>query len=95
MGLSTVTMASAPMGLPFCLTVFISEIFSSSGQPASLTPKTLALKEPSFSLKAGGTTVFALVVAFDAVVGLVEGELEIGAGIGELETFAMTPVIRR
>jgi hypothetical protein len=27
--------------LPRCFTTFISEIFSSSGQPASVTPKTL------------------------------------------------------
>jgi len=49
-GLSIVTTASAPIGLPFSFTAFISEIFSSSGQPASFTPKTLALNEPSFSL---------------------------------------------
>ena len=50
-GLSMVTTASAPMGTPCSLTTFISEIFSSSGQPASLTPKTLALNEPSFSFR--------------------------------------------
>ena len=50
-GLSMVTMASAPMELPRCLTRFISEIFSSSGQPASVTPKTLVLNAPSFSLR--------------------------------------------
>ena len=32
-------------------TRFISEIFSSSGQPASVTPKTLFLKPPSFSCR--------------------------------------------
>ena len=35
-GLSMTTIASAPIGLPSCFTTFISEIFSSSGQPASV-----------------------------------------------------------
>ncbi len=48
-GLSIVTIASAPIGLPFPFTAFISEIFSSSGQPASGTPKTLDLNAPFFS----------------------------------------------
>ena len=50
-GLSMVTMASAPRLLPRAFTTFISEIFSSSGQPARVTPKTLFLKAPSFSLR--------------------------------------------
>ena len=37
-GLSTTAMASAPMEKPSLLRRFISEIFSSSGQPASVTP---------------------------------------------------------
>ena len=41
--------ASAPIEFPFCLTTFISEIFSSRGQPASVTPNTLALNAPFFS----------------------------------------------
>ena len=49
-GLSTATMARAPRLLPRAFTKFISEIFSSSGQPARVTPKTPFLKAPSFSL---------------------------------------------
>ena len=49
-GLSTATMARAPRLLPRAFTKFISEIFSSSGQPASVTPNTLFLNTPSFSL---------------------------------------------
>src|SRR6266436_4313829 len=37
-GLSTAAMASAPMEKPSLLRRFISEIFSSSGQPARVTP---------------------------------------------------------
>ena len=49
-GLSTVTMASAPMTWPAALARFISEIFSSSGQPASGAPNGLERKFPSRSL---------------------------------------------
>ncbi len=45
-GLSTATMASAPMLCPWDLTRFISEIFSSSGQPASVTPNGLFWNAP-------------------------------------------------
>lgn len=37
-GLSTAAIASAPMEKPSLFSRFISEIFSSSGQPASVTP---------------------------------------------------------
>ena len=94
-GLSMVTMASAPMELPFCLTTFISEIFSSSGQPASVTPKTLFLNAPVFLLQAGGATILALVVALDAVVRLIERAGQIHAGVGQLESFAMPPAMLR
>ena len=47
-GLSTMAMASAPTEYPRALTMFISEIFSSSGQPASVTPNTLFWKVPLF-----------------------------------------------
>ena len=50
-GLSTTIMASAPSGTPSVFRLCISEIFSSSGQPASVTPKTLFLKLPSFSFR--------------------------------------------
>jgi hypothetical protein len=33
------------------LRTFISEIFSSSGHPASFTPKTVDLYDPSFSFR--------------------------------------------
>ena len=49
-GLSITTMASAPMVWPPASTRFISEIFSSSGQPASVTPNALFLNSPLFSL---------------------------------------------
>jgi hypothetical protein len=45
-----------------------------------------------FFFQASGATVFGLVVALDAVVGLVESAGEIGTGVGEFETFAVTPV---
>ncbi len=41
-------MASAPTEYPRAFTMFISEIFSSSGQPASVTPKALFWKAPVF-----------------------------------------------
>jgi hypothetical protein len=43
-GLSTAIMASAPIGWPRVFTRWNSEIFSSSGQPASSTPNTVFLK---------------------------------------------------
>ncbi len=48
-GLSTATMASAPMASPRLRTVCISEIFSSSGQPASRMPSGLVTTVPSLS----------------------------------------------
>ena len=50
-GLSTTAMASAPTATPSALSVCSSEIFSSSGQPASVTLNGLFLKLPSFSLR--------------------------------------------
>ena len=49
MGLSTTIMASAPSGTPSAFRLCISEIFSSRGQPASVTWKGLFLKLPSRS----------------------------------------------
>ncbi len=83
------------MGLPLPLTAFISEIFSSSGQPASLTPKTLAREGAVFFLQTRGAAVLALVVALDAVMRVIQRAGEVGSGICELEAFAMTPVIAR
>ena len=74
--------------LPRAFTRFISEIFSSSGQPARVTPKTLFWKPPSFSFSPLRAAVLALVVAPDAVIGLVERAGEIGAGIGQREAVA-------
>jgi hypothetical protein len=93
-GLSMTVTASAPMGLPFCLTRFISEIFSSSGQPARVTPKMLVLEFARLFFEASGAAVFALVVALDAVVRFVEGTSQIHAGVGQAEAFAMAPVVR-
>src|SRR5947207_318624 len=61
-GLSTATIASAPMLFPRAATMFISEIFSSSGQPARVTPKTVFLKPPSFSCMPLRQLVCGLVV---------------------------------
>ena len=71
-GLSMVTIASAPIELPRCLTTFISEIFSSSGQPASVTPNTLDLNAPVFLFQPGRAAILGLVVALDAVMRLIE-----------------------
>ncbi len=49
-GLSITAMARAPSAWPPASTRFISEIFSSSGQPASTTPNGLFLNSPVFSL---------------------------------------------
>ncbi len=92
-GLSIVTIAKAPMGLPAPFATFISEIFSSRGHPASGTPNTLDLNAPFFSFQTGRAAVLALVVAFDAVVCLIERAGEIRPGIGKLKTFANTPVL--
>ena len=62
---------------PCAFTIFISEIFSSSGQPARLTLvgdffTTLRAGFRSFIPHAFGALVFALVVAIDAIIGVVE-----------------------
>ena len=41
------------------------------------------------------TTILGLMVALDAVGSLVERALEVGAGVGEMEAFAVTPVVAR
>ena len=50
-GLSMAMMPKAPMAAPSAFAVCISEIFSSSGQPARVTPNTLFLNVPSFSFR--------------------------------------------
>ena len=92
-GLSTATIASAPMLLPRALTMFISEIFSSSGQPSRVTPNTLLRKLPSFSRRPERAAVLLLVVAPDAVIRLVERAGEVGAGVGQREPVARPPVV--
>ncbi len=48
MGLSIVTIARPPMLKPSAFTVLSSETFSSSGQPASVTPNTVFWNVPDF-----------------------------------------------
>ena len=50
-GLSMTTMARAPTVRPRAAVRFISEIFSSSGHPARVTPKGLFLNSPVFSFR--------------------------------------------
>ena len=93
-GLSTAMMPSAASGSPRAFTMWNSEIFSSSGQPASGTPNTVFLKLSGgrLFLQALRAGILALLVAPDAVVRLVERAGEIGAGVGEREAFAVAQV---
>src|SRR5260221_11986954 len=54
MGLSMTSTASAESALPWAFRVWNSEIFSSSGQPASVTPNGLFLNTALFGVSAGG-----------------------------------------
>ena len=102
-GLSTQIIASAPSGQPSARSLWNSEIFSSSGQPASVTPNGLFLNgiagtRPSadfFSRQAVRARILALLVAPDAVVRLVERADEIGAGIGQRKAVAPAQMIAR
>ena len=86
--------ASAPSAWPSVLTLWNSEIFSSSGQPANLTPKTFFLNAatpPSaggFFPQAMGAGILALLVAPDTVIGLIQRAGQIGSGIGQRKTLA-------
>ena len=73
---------------PPASTRFISEIFSSSGQPASATPNGALLELAALLLEPLRAGILALVVAPDAVVGVIERAGEIGAGIGQREAVA-------
>ena len=98
-GLSTQMMASAPIARPSLLTFWNSEIFSSSGQPASVTPNGLFLNEAAprrraaFFLQSMRARVAPLLVAPDAVVGLIERAGEIGARVGQLEALATSQML--
>src|SRR5688500_10291982 len=62
-GLSTTIMASAPIAQPSVLSLWNSEMRSSSGQPLSGTPKGLFLKEigprPSDAAASAGASGFS------------------------------------
>ena len=89
-GLSTAAMASAPIEKPSLFSRFISEIFSSSGQPASVTPNGDFWNEPVLrSLQPARAAVLALVVAPDAVVGVIERPHQVEAFVGQRKAFAM------
>ena len=95
-GLSMAIVANAPSTLPCARSVCISEIFSSSGQPASVTPNGDFWNCPvlrSFRPVAAG--ILALRVAPDAVVDLVQRLLRVHPGIGQREAVAPAPVVLR
>ena len=93
MGLSTVTMASAPIGIAVAFDgVHLGDFFFERAA-GELDAEDAGFEGAVLFFKAGGAGVFALVVALDAVVGLVERAGEVGAGVGELEAFAMAPVV--
>ena len=58
-----------------------------------LDAEVAALEPAVLFAQAGGAAVLALVVALDAVVGVVERAGEVGAGVREGEAFAVTPVV--
>ena len=90
-GLSTAAMASAPMEKPSLLRRFISEIFSSSGQPARVTPNGDFWNAPVLrSLQPARAAILALVVAPDAVVGVIERAHQVEAFVGQRKALAMT-----
>ena len=72
MGLSTVTMASAPMGLPLLLDDIHLGDFFFERAAGEFHAEHAGFERPVLFAQAGGAAVLALVVALDAVVGLVE-----------------------
>ncbi len=95
MGLSIAITASSAHGIAvFLHRIHLGDFFfeRASGQ---LHAEDAGFESPVFFVEAGRTTVFTLVVALDAVVRVIQGAGEIGAGIGELEAFAVTPMIMR
>ncbi len=101
-GLSTQIIASAPTGQPSARSLWNSEIRSSSGQPASVTPNArflerilAAASRGFFSSKPARARILALLVAPDAVVRLIERADEIGARVGQREAVAPAQSMRR
>ena len=100
-GLSTQIIASAPSAQPSARSLWNSEIFSSSGQPASGTPNGDLLERRGAAVRgllfaqSRRARILALLVAPDAVVRLVEAAGEIGAAIGQREAVAPAQVIVR
>ena len=95
-GLSTAVIARAPIEWPRCLTRFISEIFSSRGQPASVTPKKALLEFAGLFLQASGARVLFLVVTLDTVIRLIECRVQAHPSVGEFESLPMeTPFVLR
>ena len=99
-GLSTTMIASAAIARPCVFAMWNSEIFSSSGQPASVTPNGLFLKATLLRLVGRGlfaqplrAGILALRVAPDAVVRLVERADEVGARVGQLEAVAAAQMV--
>ena len=78
-------------------TVFLDNVhfgdFFFEGAASETDAEDGVLEAAVLLFEAVGAGVFALVVALDAVVGLVEGVGEFHALIGEGETFAVTPLV--
>ena len=92
-GLSTVTMASAPMASPRLRTMCISEIFSSSGQPASGMPSGLAVIVAFLVAHALRAGVLVALVAEHAVVDLAQHLARRVAVVGQLEAVAAAQLL--
>ena len=89
-GLSMAMVAKAPITLPCARSVCISLIFSSSGQPASVTPNGDFWNCAGLAiLQAVAAGILALRVAPDAVVDLVQRLLRVHPGIGQCEAVAL------
>ena len=93
-GLSMVTMASAPIGIAVALHHIHLGDFLFERAAGERDAEDAGFERAVFFFEAGGAAILALVVALDAVVGLVERAGEVGAGVGELEAFAIAPVVR-
>ena len=92
-GLSMVTTASAPMELPLLLHRVHLGDFLFERAAGQLDAEDAGFEGAVLFAQARGATVLALVVALDAVMRVVERAGQVRAGIGQLEAFALTPVI--